>query len=103
MGRGFEVQGSQQQPAGTIAQVNHFDVFLPAERCSIHGHFDHLKSNHSLDLCLMHSRVGEPRFHPVCRTSRSPGGSSHTFATEHRWVFFIERFPRYAAYWWRLQ
>ena len=54
MGRNFEVQGSQQQPAGTIAQVNRFDVFLPAERCSIHCHLDHLKSNHSLHLCLMH-------------------------------------------------
>ena len=72
MGRGFEVQGSQQQPAGTIAQVNRFDVFLPAERCSIHYHLDHLKSNHSLDLCLMQSRVDQPRPHRMAHVMK-PG------------------------------
>jgi len=46
MGKGFEVQGPQQLPVWTGERVDCFDIFLPAERCSIDCHIDHQKTNH---------------------------------------------------------
>jgi hypothetical protein len=68
VGRGFEVQGSQQLPVWTIEQVDRFNVFPPAERRSLHRQVDHLMSEHGPDLRYMQPRVDE-RHPTVCRKS----------------------------------
>jgi hypothetical protein len=85
MGKSFEVQGPQQLPVWTVERVDCFDIFLLAERCSIHCHIDHLKSNHCLDLGHMQSRLEQPRSHRMPQV-RSRASGSPTFRTERRWV-----------------